>query len=147
MPPPCSWRHCMELECRPAITTIASPGFRMPMIDGDMQHFSLTLNKFLEHAAKWHPEGQVVNVRESGAHSRIGYANLMERSLRISALLGGFGVRMGSRVATLAWNTQAHLEASYAIMGIGAVWHTLNPRLTCEHLADMVIQSEVRLMI
>jgi hypothetical protein len=27
----------------------------MQVIDGAMQDFALTLDKFLEHAAKWHP--------------------------------------------------------------------------------------------
>jgi CubicO group peptidase (beta-lactamase class C family) len=51
------------------------------------------------------------------------------------------GVAAGDRVATLAWNTQAHVEVWYAIMGMGAVCHTLNPRLTAEHLASMIVQS------
>jgi acyl-CoA synthetase (AMP-forming)/AMP-acid ligase II len=117
------------------------------MIDGGMQHFALTLNKVLEHAAKWHPRVQVVTAREGGTSDRISYADLMERSLRISAVLGGFGVRVGDRVATLAWNTQAHVEVSYAIMSMGAVCHTLNPRLICGQLAAMVIQSEARIVI
>jgi acyl-CoA synthetase (AMP-forming)/AMP-acid ligase II len=119
----------------------------MSMIDGGTQHFALTLNKFLEHAAKWHPQVQVVTGREGGAIDRIGYAELMERSLRVSAVLADFGIRPGHRVATLAWNTQAHIEVSYAIMGMGAVCHTLNPRLTCAQLAEMLNQSEARMIV
>ena len=117
------------------------------MIDWGMQHFALTLNKFLEHAAKWHPRVQVVTERENGTTDRIGYAHLRERSLRISAALAEFGVRTGDRVATLAWNTRAHVEVSYAIMGMGAICHTLNPRLMCAQLAEMAIQSEARIII
>jgi acyl-CoA synthetase (AMP-forming)/AMP-acid ligase II len=62
-------------------------------------------------------------------------------------VLAGLGVATGDRVATLAWNTQAHVEVWYAIMGMGAVCHTLNPRLTAEHLAAMVVQSEARILI
>ena len=47
-------------------------------------------------------------------------------------VLADFGVGAGDRVATLAWNSQAHVEAWYAIMGMGAVCHTLNPRLTAD---------------
>jgi 3-(methylthio)propionyl---CoA ligase len=119
----------------------------MPMIDGGMQPFALTLDKFLEHAAKWHPKAQVVTRRQDGNIARIGYADLKERSLRISATLEGFGVRLGDRVATLAWNTQAHVEVWYAIMGMGAICHTLNPRLVCAQLAAMVVQSEARVLI
>ena len=117
------------------------------MIDGGMQPFALTLNKFLDHAAKWHPKVQVVTGREDGTVDRIGYAELRDRSLKVSAVLAGFGVRCGDRVATLAWNTHAHIEVSYAIMGMGAVCHTLNPRLMCAQLAEMVIQSEARILI
>ncbi|MEI9994399.1 MAG: AMP-binding protein [Rhizomicrobium sp.] len=117
------------------------------MIDGDMQPFALTLNKFLEHAAKWHPSAEVVTAREGGRIERIGYAALKARSLKVSGVLGNFGIGAGDRVATLAWNTQAHVEVWYAVMGMGAVCHTLNPRLTDAQLATMVAQSEARILI
>ena len=119
----------------------------MPVIDGAMQSFALTLNKFLEHAAKWHPHAEVVTGREGGSVDRVGYAELYRRSRGVSAVLASFGVRGGDRVATLAWNTQAHVEAWYAIMGMGAVCHTLNPRLTCAQLSAMVTQSQARVLI
>jgi fatty-acyl-CoA synthase len=119
----------------------------MQMIDGDMQPFALTLNRFLEHAAKWHPKAQVVTGRDDGAIDRIGYAELRERSARTSAVLRGLGIRRGDRVATLAWNTQGHVEALYAIIGMGAVCHTLNPRLVCAQLAAMIAQSGARILV
>ncbi|HVI32704.1 long-chain-fatty-acid--CoA ligase [Phenylobacterium sp.] len=117
------------------------------MIDGAMQPFALTLDKFLEHAAKWHPRAEVVTARDGDRVDRIGYAALRDRSLRVSAVLHELGVRGGDRVATLAWNTQAHVEAWYAIMGMGAVCHTLNPRLTAAQLAWMVERSGARVLI
>ena len=93
----------------------------MPVTHGAMQTHALTLDKFLEHAAKWHPEVEVVTAREGGRVDRVSYANLERRARRISLVLEGFGVCTGDCVATLAWNTQAHLEVWYAIMGIGAV--------------------------
>lgn len=117
------------------------------MIDGAMQEFALTLDKFLDHAAKWHPRAQVVTARENGASDRIGYAQLRARSLRISATLRDLGVGVGDRVATLAWNTQAHVESWYAIIGMGAVCHTLNPRLTATHTATMLTQSKARILV
>jgi fatty-acyl-CoA synthase len=62
-------------------------------------------------------------------------------------MLRDFGIGCGDRVATLAWNTQAHVESWYAIMGMGAVCHTLNPRLTAAQLASMLAQSACRVMI
>lgn len=117
------------------------------MIDGAMQEFALTLEKFLDHAAKWHPYGQVVTAREQGRIDRVDYAALRARSLRISAVFRDFGVTFGQRVATLAWNTQAHVETWYAIVGMGAVCHTLNPRLTAAQTAAMLTQSEARILV
>jgi 3-(methylthio)propionyl---CoA ligase len=119
----------------------------MRMIDGGMQPFALTLDKFLEHAAKWHPNKEVVTGHEEGESTRVDYADLEHRSRRVSAVLAGFGVCNGDRIATLAWNTQSHVEVWYAIMGMGAICHTLNPRLVCAQLAAMVVQSEARFLI
>lgn len=119
----------------------------MPVSDGAMQSYPLTLDRFLTHAAKWHPTAEVVTACGNGRTVRIGYAALARRARKASAVLGGFGVQPGERVATLAWNTQAHVEVWYAIMGMGAVCHTLNPRLTEAHLAAMVVQSQARLLV
>lgn len=119
----------------------------MPMTDGEMQRFSLTLDRFLRHAAKWHADAEVVTAQPDGAVARTGYADLMARSLKVSAVLQGLGIRKGDRVATLAWNTQAHVETWYAIMGMGAVCHTLNPRLTPAQLGEMAARAEARLLI
>lgn len=117
------------------------------MTDGSMQPFALTVDKFLLHAAKWHSRREVVTARGDGAIDRIAYADLLPRARRASAALARHGVTAGGRVATLAWNTQAHLEAWYAIMGMGAVCHTLNPRLFAAQSAAMLVQSEARLLI
>lgn len=114
---------------------------------GAMQDYALTLDQFLRHAAKWHPRAQVVTAREGGGTDRIGYADLKTRSLAVSSVLAGFGITVGDCVATLAWNTQRHVEAWYAIMGMGAICHTLNPRLTAEQLAAMLTQSGARLLV
>jgi fatty-acyl-CoA synthase len=119
----------------------------MSVTHGAMQSYPLTLDKFLEHAAAWHPEAEVVTAREGGRVERIGYAQLHRRSRCISAVLHARGVRTGDCVATLAWNTQAHVEVWYAVMGMGAVCHTLNPRLTGGQLAAMLVQSQARVLI
>ncbi|WP_407352630.1 AMP-binding protein [Luteimonas sp. R10] len=119
----------------------------MSVIHGEMQHYALTLDKFLDHGAKWHPDAQVVTARGGGRHDRVGYAGLQRRSRRASAALAALGVGAGDRVATLAWNTQAHVEVWFATMGMGAVCQTLNPRLSEAHLVDMVKQSGARLLV
>jgi acyl-CoA synthetase (AMP-forming)/AMP-acid ligase II len=117
------------------------------MIDGEMQAYDLTIDKFLTHAAKWWPKAEVVTARGDGEIQRIGYADLKARAVRVSAVLQTLGARAGDRIATLAWNTQEHVEAWYAVMGMGAVCHTLNPRLTEAQLAEMVGQSQARIVI
>lgn len=117
------------------------------MIYGTIQNFPLTLNKILEHAARWHPDAEVVTAQGGLTKNRTGYAALKDRAVGISSFLEGFGVSQGHHVATLAWNTGDHVSAWYAIMGIGAVCHTLNPRLTAKQLADMIMQSEAKILI
>ncbi|PAL22392.1 AMP-binding protein [Sphingopyxis sp. GW247-27LB] len=117
------------------------------MIDGSMQSYGLTLDKFLSHAAKWHPDAEVVSGAADGSIQRISYAALERRARGVSGALAALGIGPGDRVATLAWNTQGHVEAWYGIMGMGAVCHTLNPRLTAAQLGSMLAQSEARLLL
>ncbi|KQU46992.1 AMP-dependent synthetase [Sphingomonas sp. Leaf339] len=112
-----------------------------------MQDFPLTLDRFLSHAAKWHPTAEVVTAGADGIGGRAGYAQIEQRAHQISALLVNLGMGIGDRVATLAWNTRAHVEVWYAIMGIGAACHTLNPRLTATQLATMIRQSGARILV
>ena len=117
------------------------------MTEGSMQPYALTLDKFLEHAAKWHPHAEVVTGREGGRVDRIGYAELCRRARKISVVLESFGIRAGDRVAVLAWNTQAHVEVWYGITGMGAVCHMMNTRLNGAHLAATVVQSGARILV
>lgn len=119
----------------------------LPVIDGAMQSYPLTLDRIIEHAAKWTPEAEVVTARSGAENARISYAGLRDRARKVSGLLDGFGVTFGDRVATLAWNTQGHMEAWFGIMGMGAICHTLNPRLTATQLAWMLDQSGARILI
>ncbi len=117
------------------------------MNDGSMQPYGLTLNKFLDHAAKWYPEAEVVTGGSGEVSGRIGYRDLRERALRVAGALAALGVRAGDRVATLAWNSQAHVEAWYGIMGMGAICHTLNPRVAADVMAPMLRQSGAGVVI
>src|ERR1700691_6038005 len=107
-----------------------------------MQTYALTVDKFLDHAAKWWGTREVV----TGGAGRIGYHALRLRSNRLSGALTALGLRFGDRVGTLAWNTQHHLEMYYGAMGAGFVCHTLNPRLIAAHLAAMVNEAEDRVL-
>jgi fatty-acyl-CoA synthase len=117
------------------------------MTDGTMQPYGLTIDKFLDHAAKWHPTVEVVTRLGEGDLQRIDYAGLRKRAKGVSSILANMGLTRGNRVATLAWNTQSHLEAWYAIMGMGCVCHTLNPRLPAATTAKMLHQSQAEVLI
>jgi fatty-acyl-CoA synthase len=111
-----------------------------------MQTYTLTVDKFLDHAAKWFPDQEVVTAQAEGPSHRISYAVLRARSRRVSGALRALGLTAGDRIGTLAWNTQHHLEVYYASMPSGLVCHTLNPRLTPEHLAGMINEAEDRVL-
>ena len=96
---------------------------------GMMQAWPLTVDRILDHAAERHGRREVVTRSLEGPIHRTTYAEVRARAKQVSNLLLEMGIRPGDRVATLAWNTWRHLEVWYGIMGIGAVCHTLNPRL------------------
>ncbi|WP_425997564.1 long-chain-fatty-acid--CoA ligase [Caulobacter sp. DWR1-3-2b1] len=104
-------------------------------MQGLMQHGALTVDKIIDHAAQWHGSREVVTRSVEGPIVRTTYAAIHDRAKRVSNALLSLGIKPGDRVATLAWNTGRHMEAWYGIMGIGAVCHTLNPRLFPEQIA------------
>ncbi|MDB5422122.1 MAG: AMP-dependent synthetase [Brevundimonas sp.] len=111
-----------------------------------MQDYALTVDRFLDHGAKWHGRARVVTAGQTEDHV-VGYGEVRDRANRLSGALLDLGLEPGDRIATLAWNTQNHVEVWYAAMGAGLVCHTLNPRLTLEHLAAMVIQADDRILV
>ncbi|WHU04868.1 AMP-binding protein [Sphingomonas sp. NIBR02145] len=111
-----------------------------------MQPYGLTIDKFLDHAAKWFQDCEVVEAEAGTIVKRSTYAALRERSNRLSGALAALGLRQGEVVSTLGWNTIHHFEIYYAAMGMGLVCHTLNPRLTAAHLAAMINEAENRVL-
>src|SRR3546814_3215972 len=88
LPISCGGRCCVELERRRGGPAVAGAGIGVPMIHGAMQPFALTLDKFIDHAAKWHPDAEVVTARGEGGVDRIGYAALRARAQRVSGEIG-----------------------------------------------------------
>lgn len=115
-------------------------------IAGAMQPYALTLDRFIDHAAKWHGAVEVVTGGSGGVSARIGYLALRERSRRLSGALHSLGLVQGDHLGLLAWNSQAHMECWYGAMGIGIVCHTLNPRMSHAHLAGMIHQAANRVL-
>ena len=113
---------------------------------GAMQDWPLTVDRILDHAKSWHGGVEVVSRSVEGRIVRTTYADIHDRAKRVSHALKGLGVGFGDRVATLAWNTARHVEAWYGVMGIGAVCHTLNPRLFPHQLAYIINHAEVKVL-
>src|SRR6201987_388939 len=114
---------------------------------GLMQDWPLLCHRIIDHAAINHAERPIVTRSIEGPLHATTYAEVRARALRLAQRLDKDGIRLGDRVATLAWNTWRHLEAWYGIMGIGAIYHTVNPRLFHDQIAWIVNHAEDRMML
>src|SRR5689334_21543984 len=115
-------------------------------MQGRMQDWPLTVDRIIEHAKSWHGDREIVSRSVEGPIVRTNYAQVYERAKRVSNVLKGLNIQPGDRVATLAWNTARHIETWYGIMGIGAVCHTLNPRLFSEQLVYIINHAEDKII-
>src|SRR5689334_16964265 len=102
----------------------------------------LTLPSILEYAAQYHPHRQVVDRMVEGPIHRYGYADALKRTKRMANALVAMGVKPGDRVATLAWSTHRHFELYFAVTGIGAILHTINPRLHDDQIVWVANHAE-----
>jgi fatty-acyl-CoA synthase len=103
-------------------------------MNGLMMDYPLTVGHLLDHAAAFFPTREIVSRQASRAVVRSSWAEVRARANKLANALRRLGVGPGDRVATLGWNHARHLEAYFAVPSIGAVLHTLNPRL---HPADL----------
>jgi fatty-acyl-CoA synthase len=110
---------------------------------GLMQDFPLLVHRVLDHAARWHGATSILSRSIEGPLHRTDYATLSRRARALaSACEKKLGLKMGSVIATMAWNSWRHLEIWYGVMGLGAIVHTLNPRLFTEQLAYIINHAE-----
>ena len=110
---------------------------------GLMQSRPLLISTLIEYAGKNHPDTPVISKLPDGRIVATDYRQTEARCKRLANALLKMGVRKGDRIATLAWNTHRHLELYYGVSGIGAICHTINPRLfidqiiyICRHAED-----------
>jgi fatty-acyl-CoA synthase len=114
---------------------------------GLMQDWPLLCHRIIDHAATNHAARAIVTRSVEGTIHETTYGAVRARALCLAQRLERDGVKLGDRVATLAWNTWRHLEAWYGIMGIGAVYHTVNPRLFPDQIAWIINHAEDRVML
>jgi 3-(methylthio)propionyl---CoA ligase len=112
---------------------------------GLMMDRPLLISSILDYAADYHGAAEMVSCTADRAPHRITYAALRGRVRQLAnALRDELGVGLGDRIATLAWNDHRHFELYYAIAGIGAICHTVNPRLFPDQIAYIVAHAEDR---
>src|SRR5712691_3229887 len=113
---------------------------------GLMSEQPLMVSTLIEHAARFHGDVEIVSRLVDGAIHCYTYAEAERRSRRLARALLRFGIAPGDRVGTLAWNTYRHFELYYGVSGIGAVCHTINPRLFDEQIVYIVNHAQDRLL-
>jgi fatty-acyl-CoA synthase len=109
---------------------------------GLMMERPLLISSLIEYAAKYHGRNEIVSRKVEGGIHRYNWADAQARAKQLANALQRLGVRQGDRVATLAWNTHRHLELYYGISGMGAVCHTINPRLASDQLRYIINHAE-----
>jgi acyl-CoA synthetase (AMP-forming)/AMP-acid ligase II len=114
------------------------------MLRGLMQDAPLLISSIIQHADHCHGDTEVVSRAVEGGIHRYTYSQAHRRARQLAQALMRLGVGGGDRVGTLAWNGYRHLELYYGISGMGAVMHTINPRLFPEQIAYIIGHAEDR---
>ena len=113
---------------------------------GLMMDTPLLVTSLIRFAAQYHGDTEIVSRTLEGPIHRYSYADAYLRIQKLANALQRLGVKPGDRVATLAWNGYRHYELYYAISCMGAVCHTINPRLFHEQINYIVNHAEDRLI-
>ncbi|MDA8484635.1 3-(methylthio)propionyl-CoA ligase [Pseudomonas resinovorans] len=109
---------------------------------GQMMTLPLIVSSLLEHAERYHGDTEIVSRTVEGTLHRYTYADAHRRAKKAANALKKLGVQQGDRVGTLAWNGYRHFELYYAISGMGAITHTINPRLFPEQISWIANDAE-----
>jgi fatty-acyl-CoA synthase len=117
------------------------------MIRSTMQDdYPLTISAIMRHGARIYGRSECLTWTGAGAR-RASFKTVAENAGRLASALAKLGIDAGDPVATLCWNNQEHLEAYFAVPGMGAVLHTLNIRLPPPQIAQIVNHAEDRIII
>lgn len=113
---------------------------------GNMMEQPLLISSQLEFAARFHANVEIVTRTVEGPIVRSTWGEVARRARQLANALTKLGVQPGDRVATIAWNTQRHLELYFAVSSMGAVLHTINPRLSPEQLCYVVDHADDKVL-
>ncbi|WP_221567682.1 long-chain fatty acid--CoA ligase [Alkalihalobacillus sp. TS-13] len=110
-----------------------------------MMNIPLTVPAMLEHAEKYFSHKEI-NSRTATSFYNLTYAGLANDTRRLSSALTKIGLRKGDRIGTFAWNHHRHLTAYFGIPGMGGVLHTINIRLSAEHISYIINHAEDKVL-
>jgi 3-(methylthio)propionyl---CoA ligase len=113
---------------------------------GLMMDRPLLIGALIQYAAEYHGDTEIVTRTTEGPIHRYNYAEAERRARQLARALTRLGVGFGDRVATIAWNNHRHFELYFAVSGMGAVCHTINPRLFGDQLRYIVNHAEDKLL-
>lgn len=111
-----------------------------------MNHSSLTMTQMIKRAETFFAKKEVVS-RTVGGIQTFTYKEMADRTRRLAASLQKLGIQRGDRVGTFAWNHHRHLEAYFAIPCSGAVLHTINIRLSPQHISYIINHAEDQILL
>jgi fatty-acyl-CoA synthase len=109
---------------------------------GQMMQMPLLISSLIRHADGCHGDGEIVSRLPEGGIHRYTYHDAHRRSRQLANALRALDIGGGDRIGTLAWNTHRHFEIYYGVSGMGAVCHTINPRLFPEQIAYIINHAE-----
>ena len=109
---------------------------------GLMQNRPLLISTIIDYAATYHQATEIVTRTVEGPIHRYTYGDARGRAKQAAKALAKLGIGLGDRVGTLAWNTHRHFELYFGVSGMGAILHTLNPRLFPEQIGYIVSHAE-----
>jgi fatty-acyl-CoA synthase len=112
-----------------------------------MDDYPLSLTTLVERAERFSARREVIFRRPDGSVGRTTFGACAARARRLGAALEGLGIQPGDPVATLLWNQPEHLELYFALPAMGAVIHTLNPRLHPDELSFIANDAEDRAIV
>ena len=114
---------------------------------GQMMSKPLLISSIIDHAARHFGNNEIVSRRAEGDMHRYNYSQCHQRAKKLANAFRQLEIKIGDRIATLAWNGYRHMEAYYAVSGSGAVLHTINPRLHPEQIAYIVNHAEDQFLL
>ena len=114
---------------------------------GNMMNWDLTIPQAISHAEKYNFDGKLISREVDGSITSTTYGASVDRSKKLANALIKLGVKQHDRVGTIAWNNSRHFETYFAVSGMGAILHTMNPRYSAEQLIYILNHAEDRVLI